>query len=67
MMIIENKFNIGDTVYIVTDEDQKKRVVTGLRICPRDCIIYYLNCGTVFSEHYDFELQSEENVLAKTI
>jgi hypothetical protein len=28
MMIIENKFNFGDIVYLKTDPDQRARIVT---------------------------------------
>ena len=64
-MLIDNKFNIGDKVYLVTDEDQKERVVTGFYF-RQTGITYGLNFGTYESWHYDFEITLEKNVL-KTI
>lgn len=61
MMIIENKYDFGQTVYLVTDDEQRSRLVTGFRICNHSEIIYYLSYGTIVSEHYDFEISSEKN------
>lgn len=63
MMIIENKFDIGQEVYLVTDENQNKKLVTGLRVCPKGAIIYYLSQNAVISEHYDFEISNEKNIV----
>jgi hypothetical protein len=64
-MLIDNKFNIGDEVYLKTDADQNCRLVTGLNI--RSSIISYdLNCGVTESTHYDFEITVEKDVLKTT-
>ncbi len=65
MMVIENKFEIGQTVYLLTDKEQQARLVTGIRVCP-NCLLYCLSFGTVVSDHYDFEISAEENILIKT-
>lgn len=62
MMLIDNKFNIGDKVYLETDAEQNERVVTGLYI-RQTSITYGLSCGTNESWHYDFEITVEKNVL----
>ena len=62
MMLIENKFNIGDEVYLKTDVDQNCRLVTGLTIRATS-ISYDLSCGVAESTHYDFEITIEKDVL----
>lgn len=64
MMVIDNKFEFGQVVYLKTDTDQLPRIVSEYRVCPTG-IIYVLSCGERTSNHYDFELTSEENVSLK--
>lgn len=59
-MILDLEFNIGNSVYLKTDEDQKRRIITGLYVTQNE-IIYYLNCGTEETKHYAFELSTEKN------
>jgi hypothetical protein len=61
-MVINNKFNLGDKVFLETDEAQSERIVTNLIILP-NLITYGVSCGTVESCHYDFELNAEKDVL----
>lgn len=58
-MVIDVKFKIGDTVYLHTDNDQEKRIVTGFKIRATG-IIYLLACGADESPHYDFEISSDK-------
>lgn len=60
-MVIENKFEIGQTVYLITDEDQKPRLVISIRVNKYD-LIYELNSGTIGSFHYDFEISEEKQL-----
>lgn len=60
-MVIENKFEIGQTVYLITDEDQKPRLVISIRVNKYD-LIYELNSGTIASFHYDFEISEEKQL-----
>jgi len=62
MMIIDNKFEIGDTVYLVTDPNQEKRIVFKFLVY-RTEIVYCIVFGIEISEHYDFELSSEKNLI----
>lgn len=62
MMILDNKFELGQTVYLITDKDQLPRIVTSMQIRP-NCISYELSCGSAASWHYDFEISIETNVL----
>lgn len=65
-MVIDNKYDFGDFVYLVTDDEQKKRVVTAIKSYPSGEIIYQLSCGTEQSDHYDFEMSKEEDTVLKT-
>lgn len=58
-MIIENKFNIGETVYLVTDEDQKPRIVTGINVTANG-LRYNLVNGITDTYHYELEMSSEK-------
>tara|TARA_R110000851_G_scaffold108617_1_gene230035 strand:- start:19642 stop:19836 length:195 start_codon:yes stop_codon:yes gene_type:complete len=46
MMIIDPKFMIGEIVYLVTDEEQLKRIVTGYLIRSGNLIEYLLSHGS---------------------
>ena len=56
-------YEVGDTVFVKTDIDQQQRIVTGISIRNND-ILYQVSCGIEISEHYDFELSSNINVLS---
>ena len=63
-MVIENKYNIGDIVYLVTDEEQLERMVFAIIVFKSE-LLYKLCCGTHTSDHYDFEMSKKINVLKK--
>lgn len=58
-MVIDNKFEIGQIVYLKTDEDRRMRIVCAIRIVP-GAFLYVLACGKEVSDHYDFELTEEK-------
>jgi hypothetical protein len=62
-MKIDNKFEIGQQVYIKTDKDQSTRIVTSIQIRPNNLLMYELGCGSQCSWHYDFEITEDQNVL----
>lgn len=62
MMLIDNKYNIKDEVYLKTDSDQRKRIVTSI-IIKSDGIMYELVCGENSGWHYDFEITMEKDVI----
>jgi len=62
-MTIDNKYSFGQTVYLITDQEQLPRVVTGIRINPYKTLLYYLSGGTQETVHYDFEISAEKNLL----
>lgn len=61
MMIIENKYSIGQTVYLITDADQLPRMITDI-IVNKYYLIYEMICGTSQSTHYDFEISPEKQL-----
>jgi hypothetical protein len=61
-MTINNKHNIGDIVYLITDEQQRQRIVTGIVIRPT-AVMYHLACGDDESGHYDIEISTTKNIL----
>lgn len=65
MMFIENKYNLGDIVYLITDEEQKKRLITSIKINPNG-IIYELTQSTVAEWYYDMEFSSERDIIMVT-
>jgi hypothetical protein len=65
-MIIDNKFDLKQFVYIKTDIDQLKRIVTAIIVCPDNSYLYECTLGVSSSKHYDFELSTEPDMALKT-
>jgi len=63
MLIIENKYEIGQTVFLKTDKEQDARIVIGFKIFKQGEILYELVSGTIQSAHYDFEMTVEKNLI----
>ena len=62
MMQIDNKFDLEQIVYLITDVDQFERMVTRLVIALNGAILYELSCGTDVSLHYAGEITSHKNM-----
>lgn len=65
-MVIDNKFELGQIVYVVTDTEQLPRQVTEIQVKPGGTIVYELSCSVNTSVHYDFELSTEVDLSLKT-
>lgn len=65
-MFIENKFELGATVYLITDKDQCPRIIRQLSVSPGMYIQYELVAGTAASWHNDCEISETANVLLST-
>lgn len=63
MMVIDNKFNHGDIVFLATDPDQYPRLITGITIKPNGLLLYQLSINMQTSWHYDFEVTASKDVL----
>lgn len=64
-MMLESKYNIGEFVYSVTDTEQKKRQITAIKFYPTG-VVYECFCGIQESNHYEFELSGEPDLVLKT-
>ena len=60
------KFEIGQIVYLVTDKEQEKRMVTAI-VERQSGLLYELSCGLDISSHYDFEISADEDTLQKVL
>jgi len=61
MMIIDNKFEIGQIVYLKTCKEQTERIITAICVKSFGYILYLLSCGA-----QEIEISSEKNVLITT-
>ena len=59
-MYIDEKHKIGSVVYLLTDEDQLKRVVTGIVVRSGNYIEYELSCGIERSYHVETEISTSK-------
>jgi len=57
------EFDIKDRVYLITDPDQDKRIVTGILIKPNKTIMYELTYREDISYHYAFEITNDKDLL----
>lgn len=59
---MKTKFEIGQIVFLRTDNEQLARIVTRYTVCVTG-ITYELSFGTTTSWHYDFEISENKDVL----
>lgn len=64
MNIINFKYHLGEAVYLVTDIEQRERLVTEIKVQPTG-VLYHLSCGTVDTDHYDFEISTVMDEILK--
>lgn len=55
--------NIGDTVFLRTDNDQHARIVTGILLRPHKSVTYCLAFGVAETWHHKIEISSKKNEL----
>lgn len=60
-MVIENKFEIGDFVYLRSDPEQRQRLVVQIAVGGSGNIRYCVSLGTVETWHYDMEMTTEKD------
>lgn len=63
MIVINNEYEIGDIVYLKTDQDQLPRIVNCIKVFKHGELNYELAQGTLVSLHYEFELQKEKTII----
>lgn len=62
-IVIDNRHEIGDTVFLKTDPDQLYRMIMAFKVFKDGELLYELVQGTISSYHYDFEISTERNIL----
>lgn len=62
MMIIDNKFDIGDLVYCITDKEQQPRLITVIQIT-QSGLKYFADHGPDGNYYYDFQLSLDKNIM----
>lgn len=62
---VDLTYEVGDIVYLKTDSDQSKRIVTAI-LLKTNGHSYELSCGTVVSWHFDFEMSKSADLILKT-
>jgi hypothetical protein len=66
MLIIDTKHGFDDIVYLVTDPEQKKRIVLSITCFKNSEPRYVLGCGTFTSDHFAGEISETADVLMST-
>lgn len=61
-MEIDNKFNIEETVYLITDPEQMLHIVTGIIIRPYG-LMYEVSYSGGSMDYYGFELSKERDMM----
>lgn len=56
---MNTEFQLGQIVYLITDEDQLPRMVTGITIRPGGTNIYHLSMSGDETTHYAIEIASD--------
>jgi hypothetical protein len=62
MMTIQNKFELEEIVFLITDTDQYQRIVTGIQVS-KNSILYRLACGVNESWHYEYEIARDKKYI----
>lgn len=63
MMVTNNKYELGDKVYLITDEEQKQWIVIEMVFALDGGMYYRLKSGTMSYEAYEKEMSETKNVL----
>lgn len=63
-MIIDNVFEIGQLVYLITDPEQSARFITAIQVTKRG-LLYGLMFATEESWHEDYELSADQDIFKK--
>lgn len=64
-MKIETNFDIGEIVYLITDNEQLGRMITAIKITGNNNVTYLLSYGTSETWHYEIEFSLEENIIKR--
>lgn len=56
-------YNYGQVVYLVTDTEQRPKIVVKHILYPDSIVMYGLAGGTSYSEHYELEISENRNLI----
>lgn len=62
-MNINNKYQIGQIVYLKTDDQQLNRMVLAVQVRANNQIVYTLASGADESFHFEMEISTDKNIL----
>ena len=65
-MLINNEFELEETVYLKTDKDQSPRMITRITVFPGGSHTYQASSGTQYSDHHACELSRTLNPVLTT-
>lgn len=65
MRVIDNKFELGQIVFLKTDTHQNERIITAFTV-REALIVYELSFGTETSDHNHFEISKDKDLLLAT-
>ena len=65
-IVVDNKFNFWDRVYLVTDPEQKERIITLMQVSGQGQVTYGVACGEDFQWFFTEELSKEKVNIFKT-
>lgn len=59
-MLIDNMFELGSVVYLISEPEQYARLITDIKIGIDGSLLYYCSLGVETTQHYELELTSEK-------
>ena len=59
-MLIQNKYDFGSMVYLITDGQSEEWMVCEIKITPNNTIMYCISKNAVNTWVYEFELTKEK-------
>jgi len=57
------QFDIGQLVYLKTDNEQHERIITAISLRQNKSVTYCLSFGTTESWHYEIEISCDRNII----
>lgn len=64
-MIITTDYDLGDIVFLKTDEEQRERMITEMCVKSSNFLMYQLTLGNSCSWHSDIEFEKEMSLKTK--
>ena len=63
LFLYKSEYELGDMVYLKTDEDKNVRIITGIKFYIGGSILYTLCLNTTESMHYGIEFSYEKSYI----